>query len=281
MNKYYVYGHFYKESNIPFYIGKGSANRLNATSNRSRAWKDVVKNNEWYSRKIKENLTEAEALELESHLILTTDKLVNTKHINSVIQTLYGEDFRDILEYSASSPTGLIWKKDIYSGFGGVLRKKGDCAGSPSAKSPSRSRSFRIALTTESGVCKQYHTHRVIWALCYGSITSEQIVDHIDGNPFNNNIENLRVVSKAVNTRNRKLLRNNKVGVNGVKMIIRGAGNPVYVATCYLEGKQLQRYFSVKDYGLLPAFALAIQWRQTKIKELNEQGAGYTNRHGT
>jgi hypothetical protein len=36
-----------------------------------------------------------------------------------------------------------------------------------------------------------------------------------------------------------------------------------------------------KKYGKEEAFRLAVEWRAARIKELNEQGAGYTERHGT
>jgi len=43
--------------------------------------------------------------------------------------------------------------------------------------------------------------HRVIWAICTGSWPNGEI-DHIDRNPSNNDIANLRVVDRYVNTSN-------------------------------------------------------------------------------
>lgn len=43
--------------------------------------------------------------------------------------------------------------------------------------------------------------HRVIWALCNGRWPKD-VIDHIDGNRFNNRIENLRECTQSVNRRN-------------------------------------------------------------------------------
>ena len=39
--------------------------------------------------------------------------------------------------------------------------------------------------------------------------------------------------------------------------------------------------FSCLKYGDEEALRLALEWRDKTIKEINEQGAGYTERHGT
>lgn len=56
--------------------------------------------------------------------------------------------------------------------------------------------------------------HRVIWCIVYGDWPEN--IDHIDGNPSNNRINNLRSVPKKINSRNQKLRVNNVSGVNGV-----------------------------------------------------------------
>lgn len=61
-----------------------------------------------------------------------------------------------------------------------------------------------------------YLAHRVIWALWHGSF-SQQDIDHIDGNPSNNHISNLRECSEDFhNQRNRKRNSNNTSGQMGV-----------------------------------------------------------------
>lgn len=58
---------------------------------------------------------------------------------------------------------------------------------------------------------------RIAWAIYYGEWPErEKHIDHIDGNPENNRIENLRLVTQKENNKNRKLHRNNKTGLHGV-----------------------------------------------------------------
>ena len=126
--------------------------------------------------------------------------------------------------------------------------------------------------------------HRIVFLLCNGYLNSDEVIDHIDGNPENNKIENLRSVPYAVNSRNRKLPTNETVGVRKVRLKT-GSGkshNDYYMAYCNdLTGKGLCKKYNIKTYGEEEAFRLACEWRKQKIEELNTQGAGYTDRHGT
>lgn len=62
---------------------------------------------------------------------------------------------------------------------------------------------------------KQYQAHRVIWCMCFGYWPDDEI-DHIDGNPANNLITNLRIASSLINSQNKTKNRRNKSGVSGV-----------------------------------------------------------------
>ena len=63
---------------------------------------------------------------------------------------------------------------------------------------------------------KSYKLHRLVWLWHKGYLPKLQI-DHIDGNPSNNSIENLREVTPSQNMQNqRKPRANNKLGFQGV-----------------------------------------------------------------
>lgn len=62
---------------------------------------------------------------------------------------------------------------------------------------------------------RKFRAHRVIWAIVHGQWPDGEI-DHIDHCKTNNRIENLRVVDKADNMRNRPMRRKSKYGVFGV-----------------------------------------------------------------
>jgi hypothetical protein len=94
---------------------------------------------------------------------------------------------------------------------------------------------------------KQYLTHRVAWLLHHGSWPVGDI-DHIDGNPANNKLSNLRDVSHRVNIQNRKsATTKNKTGLLGVVK-----RRNKYAAHIHKNGKQIY-------LGLFPTAELAHQ----------------------
>lgn len=62
---------------------------------------------------------------------------------------------------------------------------------------------------------KSYKIHRLVWRLeNEGDVPA--LIDHIDGDPFNNRIQNLRPATHSQNMRNRGVQRNNISGIKGV-----------------------------------------------------------------
>lgn len=61
---------------------------------------------------------------------------------------------------------------------------------------------------------KHYKTHRLVFLMFHGYMPKE--VDHIDGNPSNNNIENLRPATRSEQLCNTGLRKTSKSGVKGV-----------------------------------------------------------------
>lgn len=63
---------------------------------------------------------------------------------------------------------------------------------------------------------RQYQAHRVAWLYVHG-VWPKGVIDHIDGDPRNNRIANLRDVTHAVNIQNQRRARSdNKLNVLGV-----------------------------------------------------------------
>jgi hypothetical protein len=92
----------------------------------------------------------------------------------------------------------------------------------------------------------------------------------------------LRQVTQQLNGRNLSNTRSN-TSVIGVSKIKRKHLNfEQYVASYYdMNGKLKQKEFSTFKTPKEEAFRLACEWRKEQIRLLNEQGAGYTDRHGT
>lgn len=128
---------------------------------------------------------------------------------------------------------------------------------------------------------KLYQVHRIIWVITYGSIDDNLYIDHLDGDPFNNKIENLSLKTPAGNSMNKRQYKNNTTGVTGVSLRCNKSGNWYYVAIWYdISGKQKFKRFSVDKLGENTARALATAYREQQIQRLISEGADYTERHG-
>jgi hypothetical protein len=87
---------------------------------------------------------------------------------------------------------------------GKLYRKNGDLAGT----------FLKSGYGTVSVEGKRMGIHRVIYAMHHGYFP--KTIDHIDGNPLNNNIYNLRAATKSQNGMNQKLSVKNTSGYKGI-----------------------------------------------------------------
>ena len=80
---------------------------------------------------------------------------------------------------------------------------------------------------------KQVCLHRILWALAFGSWPTNEI-DHIDNNPKNNSMDNLREATHSQNGKNQKKPVNNTSGYKGVSW---SEWHDKYAAKIKSEGK--------------------------------------------
>jgi hypothetical protein len=95
---------------------------------------------------------------------------------------------------------------------------------------------FRRLSITYNGKSKEYVEHRIAWAIYHGSDIPEGLqIDHINGDPCDNRIDNLRTVTIQGNAQNRCKPSNNTSGVVGVSYNKREKRWRSYIK---IEGKQ-------------------------------------------
>ena len=105
-----------------------------------------------------------------------------------------------LLDYDPIS--GLFtWKNPTH-----LKVNKGDLAGSIESK-------HGYVMITIYGLT--FSAHRLVWLYVHGKFPRKYI-DHKDGNPTNNSLENLREAGDVGNTQNREKPRNNTSGYKGV-----------------------------------------------------------------
>lgn len=127
---------------------------------------------------------------------------------------------------------------------------------------------------------KRVYLHRWLWEQLVGPIPPDHEIDHKNGNRNDCRIDNLRVVKKVANMRNRAKPKNNSSGTTGVgRYVMRGV--PYWIASwnCPLTQKSRQKTFNITKYGEDQAKQMAIDFRADKLREL-QQNHGYTLRHG-
>ena len=91
------------------------------------------------------------------------------------------------------------------------------------------------AYVTVSVLGRSIGAHRVIWEMINGPIPTGMFVDHIDGNPWNNKIDNLRLATPSQNNMNQALSKRSTTGYKGV--CPGGPRTPPFRACIRIKGK--------------------------------------------
>jgi hypothetical protein len=109
-----------------------------------------------------------------------------------------------------------------------LTRKSGQCAG-------------KVQDVTSNGyyvahvLGKNIRVHRIVWAMHFGR-WPESDVDHIDGDPLNNRVENLRLATKSGNAQNRRSTSRKPSSPKGVRKDPR---NGRYLAQIYVDNSRI------------------------------------------
>lgn len=116
----------------------------------------------------------------------------------------------------------------------------------------------------------KYISYRLAWKLFYKE-EPPPIMDHIDGDPTNNKILNLRAASGFENAANRRKLTSSSTGIKGLCWQARYSG---YHASITQEDIRSRKWFGVSAYGSKEAaFEAAKKWIQDKRQELHGEFA--------
>lgn len=134
-------------------------------------------------------------------------------------------NLRDLIDYDPNSGL-LVWKARASKWWNDKFEGK-----------PAVANSTPEGYLTGWVRSRHYKAHRVAWAIFHGE-WPKGLIDHIDGDPSNNRIANLRVVDDRANCQNQGLRSNNRSGEQGISWFARDgkwwvkitvAGRPIHV----------------------------------------------------
>ena len=187
-------------------------------------------------------------------------------------------DWSQFFYYDTSSKSCLKWNTTRYSAYGKKLEVwPGKDVGTLSDVKNGDNKAWKVSLNI-TGKYSHYAVHRII-SVMHGNKVNDSVIDHINGVSADNRIENIRVTTQAINSRNCKVASNCPYGISGIGFQQDIHGNMYFTADYSYNGKRKKRCFPIKRLGYMEAFKQATIYRQKVISTLNKNGAGYTERH--
>ena len=154
--------------------------------------------------------------------------------------------------YDPESPSFLRWKKrprEHFNTLRGMNTFNGTWPGKPAGSlSPEQNRYWLVGIKK-----RLFFVHRIIFSM-FNTLPDGYEVDHIDGNTFNNSIENLRSATRLQNTKNSKKAKNTASGVKGVTRTSNGrywcaritCNKVVYNIGCYETIEEASKAYEEK-----------------------------------
>lgn len=260
MNNKCVYLHKTKDG-IVFYVGSGTQTRASQkelsvhkstrATGRGTAYSDFVAsiNFEYDVEIVAKGLSSVDAITLEQKLFDQYKTTIVNKNKPSYERNLDFKLFNDNLYINGQSPSGLSWKTDRHSGNRHkVCRyKAGDAAGFLNSNGY-----WIVSLN-----CQDYAAHRVIMTLL-GNDLNGYVVDHINKIRSDNSVANLRIISKAENSLNASVRKDNTSGICGVHF---NAKSRMWYCRWTEDGQRKIKTFSTLKYGFIPAQSMAVKLR--------------------
>jgi hypothetical protein len=148
---------------------------------------------------------------------------------------------KECFEICPDSPSGLRWRKDRpqshFSSNMNYAKYINSFAGAPAG---SRNKRGYYAVHVMG---KSYANNRIIYSMHHDLILEQYEIDHIDRNPSNNLVSNLRIASHEENLRNVGPRVNNSSGVPGVTF-----RNGLWRARIMVNYKEINLgYFKLKE----------------------------------
>ena len=143
----------------------------------------------------------------------------------------------------------------LVSNFGNVKNSKTNKIMSPATH---RYGYKRITLC-KNGNCKNFYIHRLVALAFLENIDNKKVIDHIDNNPANNNVKNIRWATSKDNCYNQDKRITNTSGFKGVTF---NKPSNKYQANIRINGKK-------KHLGLFKSAEEASKAYEAKAKEIH------------